>query len=122
MAAVISKEAVARREYWVEELRKLSGSFGDDSAKMERELTAEIEKHGMQALLDHLRLCGDIPESYEHDSSEEKLYSKYTDSLLCEAYKFIGLKSIVLKERGDSSDVEAFAKKFSFVADPRHFD
>ncbi len=88
---------------------------------MERELSAEIKKDGIQSLLDHLRLCGDIPESYAHDSSEEKLYSKYTDALLCEAYKFIGLKSLVLAERGDSSDVEAFATKFSFVADAKTF-
>ncbi|MCW5649511.1 MAG: HindIII family type II restriction endonuclease [Ramlibacter sp.] len=121
MATVISNDAIARRLYWVEELKKLSGSFGDDSAKMERELTAEIECQGAQALLDHLRLCGDIPEQYDHDSSEEKLYSKYTDALLCEAYKFVGMKSFVLKERGDSSDVEAFANKFSFVADAKAF-
>ena len=34
------------------------------------------------AVLDHLRLCAAIPESYGHDSSEEKLYSKYTDAVI----------------------------------------
>ncbi len=69
-------EARKRRKYWVTELAKLSGSFGDDSNKMIAELRAEISQDGTDALLDHLRLCGAMPEHYGHDSSEEKLYSK----------------------------------------------
>lgn len=121
MTKVLDAAAIKRRAYWVDELRKLSGSFGDDSEKLDRELTADIKTHGSQALLNHLRLCGDIPESYRHDSSEEKLYSKYTDGLLCEAYKAIGLRSVVLKERADSADVEAFGRNYSFVADAKSF-
>lgn len=68
-----------------------------------------------------MRLCGNIPESYDYDSSEEKLYAKYTDCLLDEAFKAVGLKSIVLKERGDAADVEVFAKYYSFVADTKSF-
>ena len=82
---IITKKAIDRREYWVEEVRKLSGNFVNDSTRLEKELTSEIKTDSVSALIDHLRLCGDIPESYEHDSSEEKLYSKYTDSLLCES-------------------------------------
>lgn len=118
---IISEAAIARRRYWVEEIRKLSGSFVDDSARLEAELSAEIKAGGAEVLIEHLRLCGDIPESYHHDSSEEKLYSKYTDALLCEAYKAVGFRSLVLKERGDAADVEAFAKGFSFVADAKAF-
>lgn len=118
---IISEAAITRRAYWVEEIRKLSGDFGDDSDRLEKELIDEIKNHGFQSLIDHLRLCGDIPESYGHDSSEEKLYSKYTDSMLAEAFKAIGLKSLVLKERADAADVEAFAKKYSFVADAKSF-
>src|SRR3990172_2932601 len=121
MKKIISKSAITRRTYWVEEIRKLSGDFGDDSDRLEKELNDEIIKKGIPALIDHLRLCGDIPESYGHDSSEEKLYSKYTDSLLSEAFKGVGLKSLVLKERADSADVEAFAKSYSFVADAKAF-
>jgi len=47
--------------------------------KLEKELEAEIKKNGVPSLIDHLRLCGNIPESYGHDTSEEKLYSKYTE-------------------------------------------
>lgn len=110
-----------RRDYWVEEIRKLSGHFGNDTEKLEKELEAEIKRNGVSSLIDHLRLCGNIPESYGHDTSEEKLYSKYTDCLLSLAYTALGLKSLVLKERADAADVEAFAKDYSFVADAKAF-
>lgn len=121
MANIISKEAIKRRSYWVEEIRKLSGNFGDDYEKLANELTDEVEKGGIGVLIDHLRLCGSIPESYNHDSSEEKLYSKYTDCLLSITYKALGLKSLVIKERADVADVEAFGKDYSFVADAKAF-
>ena len=121
MKKLITESAIRRRTWWVEEIRKLSGNFGDGSDRLEKELGDEIKKQGVPALIDHLRLCGDIPESYSHDSSEEKLYSKYTDSLLAEAFKAVGLKSLILEERADAADVEAFAKSYSFVADAKSF-
>ena len=121
MKNIIADKAIKNRQYWIEEIRKLSGNFGDDSDKLEKELEAEIKKNGISSLIDHLRLCGNIPESYGHDTSEEKLYSKYTDCLLSLAYSSLGLKSLVLKERADAADVEAFAKDYSFVADAKAF-
>jgi len=118
---IISDRAVSRRTYWIDEIRKLSGNFGDDSDRLEKELGLEIKKSGIAALIDHLRLCGNIPESYGHDTSEEKLYSKYTDTLLSLSFEALGLNSIVLKERADAADVEAFAKDYSFVADAKSF-
>lgn len=121
MANIISSRAISRRNYWVSEIKKLSGNFSNDTEKMVDELGIELKQNGSNALIDHLRLCGSIPEEYEHDSSEEKLYSKYTDNLLSFSYQSIGLKSIVLTERADAADVEAVAKKFSFVADAKAF-
>ncbi len=121
MNKIIPEEAIKRRQFWVDEIRKLSGSFINDTDKLEKELEEEIKQNGNPALIDHLRLCGNIPESYGHDSSEEKLYSKYNDNLLSLAYLSLGLKSLVIKERGDFADVEAFAKDFSFVADAKAF-
>ena len=118
---IISKAAIQRRGYWIEEIRKLGGNFGDNSERLEQELANEIKSEGSSALIDHLRLGGDIPESYGHDTSEEKQYSKYTDALLSETYKSLGLKSLVLKERADAADVEVFAKEYSFVADAKVF-
>lgn len=118
---IISNEAVRRRLYWIEEIVKLSGNFGSDSSRVESELLDEIKNNGLPTLLDHLRLCSAIPESYGHDSSEEKLYSKYTDSLISAAYTFLGLKSVVLTERADAADVEVVGVDYSFVADAKVF-
>lgn len=121
MSKIISDKAIKRREYWVEEIRKLSGHFGNDTEKLAKELEAEVKKNGISSLIDHLRLCGNIPESYGHDTSEEKLYSKYTDCLLSLAFTALGLVSLVLKERADAADVEVVAKDYSFVADAKAF-
>lgn len=117
----MAPEARQRRKYWVSELAKLSGSFGDDSSNMTAELTAEIVRDGTAALLDHLRLCGAVPEHYGHDSSEEKLYSKYTDAVISEALAAIGLKSTVITARADAADVQARGGGFSLVADAKAF-
>lgn len=121
MPVEIKKSAIKRREYWVEEIRKLSGNFGDDSTRLEQELTREIRRYGTSVLIDHLRLCGDIPEYYGESSSEEKLYSKYTDCILAETFRSLGMQSIVLQERADAADVEVVADGYSFVADAKSF-
>ena len=113
-------EAKERRSHWVAELENLSGSFGDDSTKMLAELQEDI-RQDEEALLDHLRLCGAIPEKYGHDSSEEKLYSKYTDAVISEALSAMGLNSVVLDARADTADVQAHASAYSLVADAKAF-
>ena len=121
MANVITNRAIERRHYWIDEIVSISGHFGSDSSRVEDELNEEIEQSGLPTLLDHLRLCQAIPESYGHDSSEEKLYSKYTDALISAAYSHMGLVSAILVERADSADVEAVADNYSFVADAKVF-
>jgi type II restriction enzyme len=118
---IISQAAIARRNYWIGEIVQISGNFGIDSTRVQAELSDEIQRDGSSAIIDHLRLCGSIPEHYGHDSSEEKLYSKYTDALLAVAYRRIGLTSLVLTERADSADVEAVAASYSLVADAKVF-
>ena len=118
---VLTNDDVARRAYWISEIKKLSGHFGNDSERLNQELRAEIGRDGVAPLLSHIRLCGAIPETFGHDSSEEKLYSKYTDSVLCHAFIKVGLTSVVLQERADSADVECVATDYSFVADAKAF-
>ena len=112
-AKIISASAIKRRAYWVDEIVKISGKFGDDSARIDAELTVEVAQGKVGAVLDHLRLCGSIPERYGHDTSEEKLYSKYTDALLATAYRYMGLSAAVLSERADAAD--PFARRASHV-------
>lgn len=121
MRKVISQNAISRRHHWIEEIITISGHFSSDFSRVEDKLSEEIRRDGVTALLDHLRLCPAIPESYGHDSSEEKLYAKYTDALISASYSYIGLESAVLTERADSADVEAVTDSYSFVADAKAF-
>lgn len=114
-------EAKKRREYWVAELAKVSESFGNATSKMIEGLRAEIASDGKAALLDHLRICGAMPEQYAHDSSAEKRYSKYTDAVICEAFASIGLGSTVITARADAADVQASSGGYSLVADAKAF-
>jgi site-specific DNA-methyltransferase (adenine-specific) len=114
---VISKDQIDNRRYWIDEISKLSGDFGADSEKVEQEISQEIARDGVRTLIGHLRLCGAIPERYAHDSSEEKLYSKYTDVVISKAFEAMGLTSLVLTERADAADVECLAENYSFVAE-----
>ena len=110
-----------RRRRWVKRLGLTTGSFEDDSASVIAELRAESSDEGSQSILDQLRICGAMPERYGRDSSEEKLYSKYTDAVVSEALVAIGLNSLVLDARSDSADVQARASDFSLIADAKAF-
>ncbi len=116
---IISENQVADRKYWVDEISKLSGSFGTDSERVERELSEEIRKEGMNSLIGHLRLCGAIPERYRHDSSEEKLSSKYTDVVISKSYEAMGLTSLVLTERADAPTWNASRTTIASSRTPR---
>lgn len=111
--------AKARRKYWVDEIEIVSGAFGKNSERIEQEISSEISNENNLVVVDHLRLCGVIPEKYSHDSSAEKLYSKYTDVLLTMAFRSLGMKSNIFTERADAADVEAFGDGFSLVADAK---
>ncbi|KAF0109993.1 MAG: Restriction endonuclease type II HindIII [Rhodospirillaceae bacterium] len=117
----LSPATVNRRAYWIEEIVKIGDDFGQDALRIEREIESEIKRDGFAALVDHLRLCGTIPERYGDDTSEEKLYSKYTDALLSAFLKYIGLTAAVLTERADAADVEASGGGISLVADAKAF-
>ena len=118
---LITQDQIEQRKHWIEKINTLSGDFGVDADRVETEIQSEINNLGLSSLLGHLRLCGAIPENYNQNSSEEKLYSKYTDIIIHEAYKAIGLTSIVLETRSDSADVECVANHYSFVADAKAF-
>ena len=119
--AVISKQQQNHRQQWVNQISQFDGKFSIGTEKMEADLSAEISQAGIEVLLGHLRLCGVIPEAYRHDSTAEKLYSKYTDIIIHEAYKAMGFSSLVLKERADVADVECVSADYSFVADAKAF-
>lgn len=118
---LITATDIASRAYWIGQIGRARGGFATDAGQLEQELADEIGRQGNGALIGHLRLCGAIPEAYAYDSSAEKLYAKYTDMVIHEAFKAIGLVSAVLKERTDAADVECGCDSYSFVADAKAF-
>ena len=121
MYEIISSSALTHRNYWIDKIVSLSSNFKNNSILLESELIREFENKGINSLLYHLRLCGNIPECIGHDTSEEKLYSKYTDIILSISFNYLGMSSLVVDERSDSADVEVFTKDYSFVADAKSF-
>ena len=94
---VITAQDTSRRSNWIDQISRLSGDFGVDSDRVEREIAEEVSEDGIAPLLGHLRLCGAIPEGYSHDSSEEKLYSKYTDVVIHQAFTAMGFNKSSLE-------------------------
>jgi hypothetical protein len=91
--------------------------FKNDTAS----LIKEIGEPNVGGLIESLLECGVIPESFGHDSSEEKLYAKYCDVLLSFAFNRIGIKSVVIEERADSADVVGESEHYSIVGDAKAF-
>ena len=118
---LITNADVARRSHWVAHIAQASASFAADAGQLEQELADDVKRQGSGALVGHLRLCGAMPESYAYDGSAEKRYAKYTDAVIHEAFKAIGLTSAVLTERTDAADVECVCDSYSFVADAKAF-
>lgn len=96
---------------------KDESSFADYSNELEKVVGSMTLEQVRESLLE----CGVIPESYGHDSTEEKLYSKYSDILLARVFLFMGIDARVLKERADAADVEGHTSSYTFVADGKVF-
>jgi hypothetical protein len=115
------KSAIRRRAQLLKGLHEPNLSFEDGGKRILNYLEAEFESDGPTAIIEHLYTCGVIPEALDHDSSEEKLYSKYTDCVIALAFVCMGFKSVVVEERGNSADVDVDATDYSFVADGKAF-
>lgn len=72
-----------------------------------------------------LAAAGFIPEAYDHDSSEEKVYAKAMDILVAVAFQRMGFEAEVSQERSNSADVLARAihaeSPYSVVLDAKAF-
>lgn len=123
MTLEVTNEQVATRGRWVAMLADSATTFAATSRRTFDVLKHEVDQGGYEPLLSHVRFCGTIPEKYRHDSTEEKAYSKYTDSVIAEALTFIGLNALVLDGRADMADVEAatVGNGYDLVADAKAF-
>lgn len=101
------------RILFVEAIAKQDNAFD----ALEKEVGSVTKK----ALSLELLYCGMIPEQYSHDSSEEKLWAKYCDILLSLTFNFLGIRSQVIRARGNSADVFGGTADYSIVADAKAF-
>lgn len=92
-------------------------NFEIASAELENYVNKETD------FINILKQIGTIPEAIVHDSTEEKLFSKASDAVLARAFREIGLKSTVMRGRGDSADVLAKSPThgYTLVADAKAF-
>lgn len=97
-------------------------SKSPDTDAIEREFSKRIkqlDKIHFAFLLSH---SGYIPEFYKHDSSQETLYSKLIESLVCEWANRIGFKqSILQKQKANKEDVTIICDDSIIVCDAKSF-
>lgn len=101
------------------ESKKAGNSF-ENSTDIIREKVFDLDKESVKKILLEI---GAIPEDIEHDSSEEKIYSKATDIILAKSLQELGLKAVVNKERADCADVvgKSNIHNYSLVGDAKAF-
>jgi len=94
--------------------------FSDEKHAFEL-LEDKYGKLPKETLARELIQVGIMPEVFDHDSSEEKLWSKFSDIILAQSLTFLGLSSQVLRTRGNSADVYSKAKGYTLVSDAKCF-
>jgi hypothetical protein len=98
---------------------KAASSFSERGSGIQ----AALSRCSRDEILDHLDYAGVIPERFDHDSTEEKVFAKYCDALLSRALTELGLRSRVIEERGDAADVhaESDTPAYKIVGDAKAF-
>lgn len=80
-----------------------------------------ISTWSKQTLGENLIQCGTLPEIFDHDSSEEKIWAKFSDIILAKTLNNIGIEAEVLGARGNSADVFGKTHEYTLVGDAKTF-
>ncbi len=102
-------------------IKELSGTETFQSATdIIQKIIFNLEKEDFIPLITEI---GAIPEDIEHDSSEEKLYTKVSDIILAKCFMELGYNATVLRERANCADVyvESRYHNYSLVSDAKAF-
>lgn len=108
-------------EQLIEKIKKLSVKEFKFATEEIRKFIDEIPEDKFKVIVKQI---GTIPENIDHDSTEEKLYSKASDIVLARCFRLLGLASRALDERADSADILAESVSgynYSLVADAKCF-
>jgi hypothetical protein len=91
----------------------------------EKDVFDQLENHlsfiSKSELSRNLIECGILPEMFDHDSSEEKIWAKFSDIILSQSLNYLGIKSEVLGTRGNSADVFGRTNNYTIVGDAKTF-
>lgn len=85
------------------------------------QLEKYLSKIEIQDISKNIIEFGVIPENFAHDSSEEKLWAKFSDIVLARALSHLGIETYVLGARGNSADVYGKAETYTIVGDAKTF-
>lgn len=105
----------------IEKIKELSSEEFKDATEKLRVYIDRMQEKDFRCVVKGI---GIIPESIEHDSTEEKLYSKASDIVLARCFRLLGLAARALNERADSADILAESisgYNYSLVADAKCF-
>lgn len=105
----------------LKEYIKFKGDKSFDEASCDLEQL--IKGISVQETISIISEIGIIPEDFEHDSSEEKLYTKASEIIFAKALYEMNLDVKVLKERSNCADIIAQSKYhgYSLVGDAKAF-
>ncbi len=107
-----------------EELKRIIYSCKELSFTAATEKIQEIVfALGKADIIELISQIGALPEDIEHDSTEEKLYTKVSDIILAKSLLEMNLEAKVLTQRADCADVVAQSHyhKYSLVGDAKVF-
>ena len=102
-------------------INELCSEVSTDFSERTAALFQQLDQLDREAITTHVEYGGVIPESFSHDSSQEKLFAKNCDYLLAKALTILGMNSSVIKERADAADVIANTNNYSLVGDAKAF-
>lgn len=80
-----------------------------------------LETPSKQEISEQIIEVGIMPEFFDHDSSEEKLWAKYSDIMLAKSLEYLGFKAHVMRTRGNSADVFAQSDGYTLIGDAKCF-
>jgi hypothetical protein len=115
------EESIMKRSHVIGRVIELSGNSSLSFPEKANQLEAALSDCSVGDILEHLDYAGVIPECFEHDSTEEKLYAKYCDALLARALTELGLRAEMIAERSGAADVRANADTYQLVGDAKAF-
>lgn len=102
------------------ELSACSGLSFTDATQRLQSLIFALDRVETVQLVSQI---GAIPEDIEHDSTEEKIYTKASDILLAKSLIELNLEARVLTQRADCADIVAQSHyhRYSLVGDAKAF-